>query len=1161
MILLGRSPGHARLHRLLTAHLIDGDGSDSQGERAMYCNFLGLQCRPFEDRTDTRFLSLSSKNELLLEALEHEAHQGRGVTPVFGEAGSGKTLLTRALVARLHASDHVVVITCPRSGTIDLLSEVCRGFGVTISPSEGRSKYTERLRKHLARNAKVDHRSILIVDQVEHLTADNLGAVSTLGDIHDDNGRLLMIFLFGQPHVRAMLNEPQFAPLAQQLAGAHTIEALDRSETKAYIEHRLAIAGSADPALFDEGAVALIHAAAKGNPRLINRLCHAALLNAYRADERRVGEKVAASVTTDYAGKARSIPSVIPEGTFVDSKEPVRAPVGYPESERSRSIRTEGRASQSPSSNAEFTASTPSPSSLRDKDRSVSTGPVEPNMPAMTTELGIMIGRGEALMHRLELQLPRADAESNGGGQNDGLAQDAENRLIALLERVERTCDRADQAETRLSGFAEKLAEQAEIVQKRIGHLMTNLQDGETLRDEIQQTIQKTSSEATATSEEIEKQKQALETAMRDAGKLRADLVSEVCDACRTKINDDFQEKRHAYDEMTQQARRQLQEVADELVGQVREVQAQARCTIQSFDDRIASAKEGERERADSIEKRLGQSNKDLDDQIDRANLTRTGLMDTQCRGENLLRETQAATGQIESLMHNVSRTLMDIGSACERVGQAREQLQSAEQVTARLTAAVDSGERVDGKLGDATAKAADLRDAIMRTTAEVETKISQLGSHAAASTHLLGELHEANIEGHRLIEQSAKAINETRETSQNTKLETERLIKEVWSLTSKTEAAANEMAAGNEHGLQLMKRLEKVIRVAGELTGKMTVRTNDAKQSAKALDEHCTRAETLVERIGDTTQLLEGARQVETNLEKSLDQARAIESELKSTADDATLKQAQLATDKKAACELIEVQERLAEQSQDSIARLDEGIADAQSTTEASQQLLDQFTRHGKTLHDVLETLGRRTTQLEESLDEMTKRPAAIVVDAQVQSAQLEHVCAAVGKIFAELSKASLEAHEQTKECHQASQTAFEQLEQLRRETDGTSRSLQTWLEHTLRVGSDLAQSLGSARTNFETPPAHEQAVSSSQNAQAVRIANRRTNGEDLPKTGVAEAARPLGEPGGAILKTAEAPRSIENPAALSMTRKPTREQEIAGMIADAKAAETAKP
>ena len=535
--------------------------------------------------------------------------------------------------------------------------------------------------------------------------------------------------------------------------------------------------------------------------------------------------------------------------------------------------------------------------------------------------------------------------------------------------------------------------------------------------------------------------------------------------------------------------------------------------------------------------------------------------MDSQRRGEILLRETHTATGQIESLMKNVSRTLMDIGSACERVGQAGEQLQSAEQVTARLTAAIDSGERIDGNLGDTTAKAADLRDAIVRTSAEVETKISQLGSHAAAATHLLGELNEANIEGHRVIGQSAKAIKEARETCESSKLESERLIKDVASLANKTEAAANEMTAGNEHGQQLMKRLGKVIRVASELTSKMTLRTDDAKRSEKTLDEHCTRADALIDRIGDTAQRLEGARLLETDLEKSLDQARAIESELKSTADDATLKQAKLATDNKAACELIEAQDRLAVQTRDSIAQLDQGVADARSTTEASHVLLDQFTKQGKTLHDVLETLGRRATQLEESMDEMTKRPAAIVVDAQAQAAQLEHVCTAVGKIFGELSKASLEADKRTKEFQKAGKAALERLGQLRRETDGASHSLQTWVEATVRVGSSLAQSLGSARSEMHQPPANHTTISASQSMQAARVANLSADEKENSEIDVAQPALKTEPTGGDILKTAEAPRSIENPRALSMARKSTREQEIAGMIADAKTAEAAKP
>ncbi|MCH7994829.1 MAG: hypothetical protein IIB57_10365 [Planctomycetes bacterium] len=556
----------------------------------------------------------------------------------------------------------------------------------------------------------------------------------------------------------------------------------------------------------------------------------------------------------------------------------------------------------------------------------------------------------------------------------------------------------------------------------------------------------------------------------------------------------------------------------------------------------------------------LARTSKEIDDLIDRANITKTDLMDTQCRGENLLRDTQTATGQIESMNHNVSQTLVDIGSACERVGQAREQLQGAEQVTARLAAVVDRGESIESKLDEATGKAADLRDAFVRTSAEVDTKLGQLGSHSAAAAHVLSKLSEANIEAHGVMERTAKMVKEAQESGENTKTETERLIKDVSSVTDKAEAAAGETAVGTEHAAELTISLEKVVRAANELTGEMAGRTDEAKQSAETLDGHCTQARILIDSVKDSVQLLDGARQVQTDLVESIDQAQAIDAELRSAADDAFLKQAQLETRQQSASELIETHERLSAQTRDLIPQLDQGIADARSTTIASQQLLDQFTRHGKTLHDVLDTLGRRANKLEESLNEMTEKPSAIVAEARAQATQLEQVCTAVGRVFAKLSKASLEAHEKTKDFHQASETAFERLEQLRRETDGTSRSLQMWVKQTLRVGSDLAQSLGSAHTNLQAPPTHEQAVSSSQSVQGARIANRSADGSDLMEIRAAQPGRPVGGTRGDILKTAEAPRSIENPAANSLAHQPSREREIAGIIADAKAADSAK-
>ncbi|MCH8242456.1 MAG: AAA family ATPase, partial [Planctomycetes bacterium] len=662
----------------------------------MYCNFLGLRCLPFEDRIDTRFLYLSATCNRLLESLEHDAHHERGVTPVFGDAGLGKTLLIRALVARLHASDHVAVVTCPRSGAVDILPEVGKGFGVTISPSEGAAQYTKRLRGQLVRNAQADHRSILIVDQFEELSEENLGAVSSLLELRNSAGPLLSVILFARPHARNKMNEPRFAALAQQYTRARTIAPLQLAETHAYIEHRLTIAGSADLGMFDEGAVILIHAASKGNPRLINQLCHATLLTAYRAEARGVSEEMASTVTTEFMQERHFAPTNL----SADQTNSERATAGLPAPEPSPARQVADRSVQSPFFLTETTESMPSLSSPDYKIPGESHGLAEPQAFALTMELSDTIGRGEGLMRRLELLLTRVDAAAGSGSDDDGLAQDAEERLVELLEKAQRICDRADRTESRLSRFAEELGDQAEIVQKRIGQLMDNLQAGETLQDEIRQTIQQATAEAAATNKEIEVQKQALDKAISDARKLTSEeietqkhaldsaisearkLTSEeietqkqtldsalseahkrtskeieaqkhtldsalsearqrtseeiaaqkqaldnaISDArkretgmatqawndCQSKISESLEETQRVHHEMTQQTRRELQVVAEELVGKSRDAQAQAA----SIDKRFVAMTQEADDRIRRWREELGQVGANLNSQL-----------------------------------------------------------------------------------------------------------------------------------------------------------------------------------------------------------------------------------------------------------------------------------------------------------------------------------------------------------------------------------------------------------------------------------------------------------------------------------------------------------------------------------------------------------------
>ena len=273
----------------------------------MYGNFFGLRSLPFEDRADTQFFYPTAECEEVLEAMEYEIHHGTGLGLLIGEAGMGKTLLLRTLLLRLEKSAQTVVVTWPASGAMDLLRECCKGFGVTLPYSHNQSSCLYRLRRHLGRSASLENRSILIVDQAENLSPSNIAQLATLAELCADRGKLLTVILAAQPLVRALLDRPEFAWIRQQLFGERTLSPLTPKETGEYIRHRLQIAGAGDTRLFDDRAISLIHEISEGIPRLINHICHAAMLVAHGTKTPRISRTIVEDATLHHAVRERTI--------------------------------------------------------------------------------------------------------------------------------------------------------------------------------------------------------------------------------------------------------------------------------------------------------------------------------------------------------------------------------------------------------------------------------------------------------------------------------------------------------------------------------------------------------------------------------------------------------------------------------------------------------------------------------------------------------------------------------------------------------------------------------------------------------------------------------------------------------------------------------------
>ena len=86
--------------------------------------------------------------------------------------------------------------------------------------------------------------TVLIVDEVHHLSAEILEEVRLLSNLETTDDKLLQIVLAGQPELDGKLDSVGLRQLKQRIAFRTQLVPLDAEETKRYIETRLQVAGA-----------------------------------------------------------------------------------------------------------------------------------------------------------------------------------------------------------------------------------------------------------------------------------------------------------------------------------------------------------------------------------------------------------------------------------------------------------------------------------------------------------------------------------------------------------------------------------------------------------------------------------------------------------------------------------------------------------------------------------------------------------------------------------------------------------------------------------------------------------------------------------------------------------------------------------------------------
>ena len=205
----------------------------------------------------------------------------RGIGAVFGAPGTGKSTLLRALLGELgKAAYSTCYISHSRCAVLDLLREIARGFA--IDPRFRKADVVREIKERvvkLSRGQKVQ--PILIVDDAHLLPTHVLDDLRLLTSFDADSRDELTVVLCGHPQLEANLRLAINEALAQRIVLRVHLRSLRPDEVDAYLRFRLELAGRSAK-LFLPDACEAIARAARGIPRLIDRLAEHAMLIALR---------------------------------------------------------------------------------------------------------------------------------------------------------------------------------------------------------------------------------------------------------------------------------------------------------------------------------------------------------------------------------------------------------------------------------------------------------------------------------------------------------------------------------------------------------------------------------------------------------------------------------------------------------------------------------------------------------------------------------------------------------------------------------------------------------------------------------------------------------------------------------------------------------------
>jgi general secretion pathway protein A len=199
---------------------------------------------------------------------------------VYGDIGTGKTTLCRAVLDTIEKNVHTALLLNPFLTELDLLKTVLSDFTVPIPKfTTSKQDLLNALNKFLISVVEKDARAVLIIDEAQNIPLATLEQIRIISNLETHNAKLLQIVLVGQLELTDVLAKPELRQLHQRVSIKCELSPLSLEEVAQYIRHRLAIAGGGQSRImFTLDGLKEIYSYSGGIPRIINLIADRSLL-------------------------------------------------------------------------------------------------------------------------------------------------------------------------------------------------------------------------------------------------------------------------------------------------------------------------------------------------------------------------------------------------------------------------------------------------------------------------------------------------------------------------------------------------------------------------------------------------------------------------------------------------------------------------------------------------------------------------------------------------------------------------------------------------------------------------------------------------------------------------------------------------------------------